>query len=836
MKKYLFILIFALVGSLSLSAQTSQTLYFMDEIAERNNMNPALTPNCKFYFDFIVLPNFYLNAGTDQFVINDLIFNRGGQTTSFLSSPEETSRFLGKLKPATTLNVNFNINILSFGFRFARHHFLTFDMGVNADVAAYIPRDVFRFALLGTPDPDGINSFNLNKLGVDASLYSHVAVGYMNKINEHWTFGLKAKYLMGYANVQTDIDAIRLNASRNEWSLTTDGRINASLPLNYSNDENGYIDPKSIELQEIRDIVSLTYRPAGHGAALDLGFAYRPIPNLTISAAVTDLGGIYWQQNLVGGAIYGQHTLDGFVDFTPGNEISGDIIMERLTGLGNDIVGSISTDSVGNGYLSMLNANFTAGVEYGVLKNRISFGVVNRLRFNHAHVRDEVTLAVNFRPANWFKASLSYSFINGRGANLGVGLNLRMGAVNTYLIMDYVPLSWSNVSGIPTNNNNGSDMTIPLPNRTQMFSIQAGMALNLHRFCNDPDDDGVYRRRDHCPNTDLEYLRSRCPGLKRKQLIDRNGCDLDADADGVHDCYDLCPETPAGVEVDSVGCPVDSDHDGVPDYLDKCLGTPEGVAVDENGCPLDADGDRVPDYLDRCHATPFGVEVDSVGCPVDSDHDGVPNYLDRCPDSPEGVEVDEYGCPVDSDGDGVADFLDQCPDTPKGVQVEAVGCPVDSDGDGIPDYLDKCPDKKGLASNDGCPELPKEVTQVFKKAMTGIQFVSGKSTIKSSSFPVLDMIVSVMELNPDYNLNISGHTDNVGKADLNLRLSADRAAAVCDYLIMKGISASRLHSEGFGDTMPIADNKTAAGRTQNRRVEFEVVYEVTTLEQPTEIE
>lgn len=823
MKKIYVILLLVFFGLTPVLAQNSQTLYFMEEIAERNNMNPAFTPNCKFYFDFVLLPNFYLGAGTDQFVLNDIIFNKDGSTTTFLSSAEETQRFLGKLKPAVTLNANFNLNILSFGFQVKKRHYITFDFGLNLDAAVYVPRDVFKLALLGTPDADGVNTFNFNKLGVDATLYSNVSVGYMNKINKQWTVGVKAKYLMGYANISTDIDRMRLDASKDNWTLATSGRINASAPITFGTDENGNLDPSTLGLQKDAELLSLLYRPAGHGAAIDLGVTYKPIKDLTISAAITDLGFIHWNRNLVGGQMDGEHTIDGFIDFAPGDTINGNVILDRLEQVGSDILNSMSAGEA-KPYTSMLYANFTVGAEYGVLNNKISFGVVNRLRFNNSHVRDEVTLAANFRPLDWLKASVSYSFVNGRGGNIGLGLNLRAGMFNTYLILDYLPVSYAmlNHSSLPS--------VIPAPNRTQMFNIQAGLSWNLRRFSNDRDDDGVFKYKDKCPDTDMDFLRKQCPGLKKKQLVDRKGCDLDADNDGIHDCYDRCPNTPAGVVVDSVGCPVDTDHDGVVDYQDQCPDTPEGVEVDSQGCPLDGDGDGVPDYLDHCQGTPERVEVDSVGCPVDTDHDGVADYMDDCRNTPAGVEVDEKGCPVDTDGDGVPDYLDRCPETAKGLRVDSVGCPIDSDGDGVTDDLDKCPFQRGTVANHGCPELTREVTNLLKKAMTGIQFESGRDVIKKSSYSILDKIVAVLEFNPEYRLNISGHTDNTGNAERNMQLSKERAAAVAAYFVKKGIDPSRLHSEGYGQTKPIADNKTSKGRATNRRVEFEVVYEEVTQE------
>jgi len=298
----------------------------------------------------------------------------------------------------------------------------------------------------------------------------------------------------------------------------------------------------------------------------------------------------------------------------------------------------------------------------------------------------------------------------------------------------------------------------------------------------------------------------------------------DADGDGVADRKDKCPNTPAGVQVDEFGCPFDSDMDGVYNHLDQCPNTPSNVKVDAKGCPLDADNDGVPDYLDVCPNTLAKVMVDAQGCPLDNDNDGVADYLDKCPNTPANVPVDADGCPLDADNDGVADYLDKCPNTPKGATVDATGCTLDTDKDGIPDYLDKCPTIAGTVENNGCPTLTKEVEILFKKALQGIKFETGKSNIKSVSYPILDAVVKVMKENPSYKLIIGGHTDNVGGESMNMTLSKDRADAVSNYLIGKGVPPTRISSAGYGFSKPVDDNSTAAGRTRNRRVELSVEF------------
>jgi OOP family OmpA-OmpF porin len=268
----------------------------------------------------------------------------------------------------------------------------------------------------------------------------------------------------------------------------------------------------------------------------------------------------------------------------------------------------------------------------------------------------------------------------------------------------------------------------------------------------------------------------------------------------------------------AMGKAKDADGDGVPDRKDKCPDTPAGVKVDVNGCPVDTDGDGVADYQDKCPDVKGLAALQ--GCP-DADGDGVADADDKCPNTPSGVKVDASGCPLDSDGDGVSDDKDKCPNTPSGVKVDANGCPLDRDGDGVPDNEDRCPDRAGPASNKGCPEIKAEQKKILNEATKYINFDFNKATLKPSSYPRLEQMVQIMNEYPDYSLSIAGHTDNVGNDDYNLRLSYERAAAARKYMLGKGIPAERIESRGYGETKPIADNKTKAGQALNRRVDFD---------------
>jgi outer membrane protein OmpA-like peptidoglycan-associated protein len=299
----------------------------------------------------------------------------------------------------------------------------------------------------------------------------------------------------------------------------------------------------------------------------------------------------------------------------------------------------------------------------------------------------------------------------------------------------------------------------------------------------------------------------------------------DSDGDGLKDPKDGCPADPEDMDSfeDGDGCPeLDNDKDGVPDASD---GAPNDAEDPDNF--EDADGVPDPDndkdgFLDADDACPLkeGVET-AKGCP-DADGDTFRDGQDECP-TVFGVAAFN-GCP-DTDGDGLPDPKDECP-TEKGEE-KAYGCP-DTDGDRVPNFRDKCPDKPAAAKinpkkSDGCP------SRVFVSAdsiviLEKVFFDTGKATIQAKSFGLLDDVAKTLVDNPSIKkIEVQGHTDDVGEAAANEKLSQDRAASVMKYLISKGVAESSLVAKGYGESKPIADNTTTTGRADNRRVEFVIL-------------
>ncbi len=231
----------------------------------------------------------------------------------------------------------------------------------------------------------------------------------------------------------------------------------------------------------------------------------------------------------------------------------------------------------------------------------------------------------------------------------------------------------------------------------------------------------------------------------------------------------------------------------------------------------DRDNDGIEDAADACPDVAGTAAM--KGCP-DKDNDGIADNDDNCPDK---AGTAKYkGCPVpDADGDGVNDEEDKCVTVPGLARYQ--GCPVpDGDGDGVNDEEDKCPTEAGVASNAGCPEIKQDVVDKVNMAAKDIFFATGSNKLLAKSNASLNNVVKVLQENPTYMVDVTGHTDNVGDADKNQQLSEARANAVVAYLKSKGVEESRVAAMGKGPDEPVGDNKTAAGRAKNRRVEMKI--------------
>jgi len=242
----------------------------------------------------------------------------------------------------------------------------------------------------------------------------------------------------------------------------------------------------------------------------------------------------------------------------------------------------------------------------------------------------------------------------------------------------------------------------------------------------------------------------------------------------------------------------DKDGDGIPNDRDADPDNAEDFDGyrDEDGAPdPDNDNDGV---LDGDDGAPDDAEdrdgfQDADGVPdPDNDNDGIIDARDGAPDQAEDVDgfQDADGVPdPDNDNDGVLDGDDQCDGTPAGVEVDANGCPV-------------------------VEEIRADLV------LEGVKFKSGSTELTAESSVVLDKVAASLVAWPEVRVEVGGHTDSSGGAEMNRALSQQRAEAVRQHLIDRGVAPSHVSAVGYGEDAPIADNGTREGRAVNRRVEL----------------
>lgn len=228
---------------------------------------------------------------------------------------------------------------------------------------------------------------------------------------------------------------------------------------------------------------------------------------------------------------------------------------------------------------------------------------------------------------------------------------------------------------------------------------------------------------------------------------------------------------------------------------------------------------------ERCDPTAQPPPTPTEG---DNDGDGMLDSADACPGQPEDRDGygDDDGCPdPDNDRDGVPDGVDRCPMQPEDPDgsSDADGCPdADDDNDGVMDTADQCPNVAGPVETAGCPRVYEDVelTGDAIRIQQQVHFEQDRAVIRAVSYSILNVVAQVLTDFPATSIEVQGHTDSAGNDEYNLQLSQDRADAVRNYLVERGIDQARLTARGYGETRPIESNRTSRGRAINRRVEF----------------
>lgn len=429
MKGYLNRRIWLVAGSLLLGmtmhAQYLRTSYFMEGTSSRLELNPGLQP-MRGYFNIPVLGSFNVGTSSNVLGINDIIDVLDSGEDIFLNDD-----LYSRLKSDNRLNVNLKTDVLSFGW-YAGKGFWNVNVGLRADVGASIPQSMFEY-LRRVNNTEDING-SFSNMNFNLNAYAEIGLGYSRQITEKLSVGGRVKVLLGIARAEmavdnfdiyvddalTNGDYTELNPYQTYGSATVNARVSTTMKgggLSFD-ETTGQIDGF--------DIDGSNFGIAGAGFGIDLGASYKVWDNLTVSAAVLDLGFIKWKEGetTVAAPANGSFEVTGsnYQDFLDGDFLS----MDRFN--------FVQDKEAAEDTKTTLASTILLAGEYGLLDNKLSVGAIYTARFAEPKTLNELTFSATYRPKNWFNIAASYSPIQAGGKSFG--LALKLGAL--FLGTDYM--------------------------------------------------------------------------------------------------------------------------------------------------------------------------------------------------------------------------------------------------------------------------------------------------------------------------------------------------------------------------------------------------------------
>jgi outer membrane protein OmpA-like peptidoglycan-associated protein len=786
-----FCLLF-LFGTPDCKAQSDFTLGHKTFSPHGLRVNPAAMPTVDLFIGLPIISNSSASFGNNSFTYRDFVKQKVNSDSIYF----DFDGLISNMNARPSINLMAQTDLLSFGWLEGRYY-LSANITEKFALRSRFRKELFELGVYGNGPTIG-ETTNLGDLRLNMIHYREYAVGVSRGFGCKLNVGISAKLLYGMENIDIDRSDISFKTDDVTFDLTgsSDILINTSGLDGFTQDS----------LSQF----SYLFERGNRGWAADLGATYNHNKHWNFGLSILDLGRIRWNYKPV-------NYFNQIEEFTfkgiPISQFfvsSTDSLQDSFQNLLDSLSEIFSINKRNEQYSNALPSRFYLTSRYTYNKNNdVSFLFMGS--FFKGRLQPAASIGYTKRFNGILEFNANWSYLNNTLANLGTGFTLNLGLTQFHVSTD-------NLIGVFGQYN------------TRSIQFRAGITFvsdyenDRPNYC-DTDKDGIPNKKDGCPNEAGPIALNGCPDTDNDGTPNReDDCPLepglpilkgcpDKDGDQIIDKNDLCPTEPGLAYLK--GCP-DRDLDSIPDGEDEC---PNTLGLREfKGCP-DRDLDSIPDKEDECPDRK-GLRIFG-GCP-DTDGDSLPDQIDDCP-TLIGLRALK-GCPqIDKDGDGLKDDLDDCPEMAGPILNR--GCPYDdTDKDMIPDLLDKCPTVPGSVENNGCPELEKEETQILKSAFENLEFESGKAVIRSGSFSSLDGLAELLKQKPNWQLIITGHTDNSGKAESNMLLSKNRARSVERYLIERGVKSSNIKAEWFGQTRPIESNDTEVGKQKNRRVELTVRF------------
>ncbi len=439
-------IIAVVVATLCVTATIAQdhTAYFMTDATTAKDQNAAIAPD-RGYFNLPLLGGFSISTSGNM-SISDMLYPIEGELVPLLDTRVSTEDALSGLKDMNSFSLSNKLTILGFG-KYTRKsgykNFWSFDLSLRTSFGFGVPYEFFDFAK-SLPSQNSIQNLNIS-----LESYAEASFGYSRVVSDKLTVGGRLKVLAGLAKVDFNLNNLNVNLTSSEWAADVDGSLDIYMKGLEIGTEEGEDGSQSYNLDDL-DFSSLS-APAGMGVAIDLGATYQLLPNLTLSAAVNDIGFISWgKANNTSAKASLSNLSFGGADMELSNGEA--IVDEESTSFDMDFDFSPAESKTNT---SWLEGNIKIGGEYSFLDNRIGAGLLYSTYFYRTGTECSLTGIVTLRPTKWFTIAGSYEFISDDYSSFGLALNIAPGGINIYLSTNiltskksaqYIPINQTNMN------------------------------------------------------------------------------------------------------------------------------------------------------------------------------------------------------------------------------------------------------------------------------------------------------------------------------------------------------------------------------------------------------
>ncbi len=416
---FLFINVYA-------SAQQDNTLFFMHELPQANFVNPAVPSTCKIFIGFPALSSVHANYSNTALTFKDAFSKRANGDLLYFNGDKIVSQISGK----ELITSDINLTLFTMGIHVNRYY-LTFS--VNEKVTTYnmIASDLLKLGWNGNTRYLG-DEVSADGTRINGNSYHEFAFGASKDISAKWRLGVRAKVLFGLGNVYTPETRGSLFTDRNSFilSLLLKSKVNSSLPINVSVDEDGKVEDVTLRNDFTAKEYFLNFNNLGVGA--DVGFIYYKDEKTTFSGSLLDFGAIFWSKDV------NSFVSEGMISY-PGTTENGNFnnsdYLNQLTDSLRQIFTPVSSPGE---FMSPLVPKIYFGVTHNI-SDHFNTGVLVRSEIYRNRLHPSFTLSANSFNYKILNASLSYTLQNGEYTNIGAGVGVKLGAVQIHIISDNIP-------------------------------------------------------------------------------------------------------------------------------------------------------------------------------------------------------------------------------------------------------------------------------------------------------------------------------------------------------------------------------------------------------------